>query len=61
MFRIEVKVLTYVEALAVDLLTSLHLPAHVLNVHILLLKRGNCWSMAPCEAQEDAMQTANAV
>lgn len=49
MFRIKVKVLNYTEVLAVDLLTSLPPPACVLDVHVLLLKLVNCWSMAPCE------------
>lgn len=35
MFRIEVKVLNHVESLAVDLLTSLHTSAHMLNMHML--------------------------
>lgn len=47
MFRTEVK-----EALAVDLFTSLHTPSHILNMHVLLLKLVNCWSMAPCELKK---------
>lgn len=55
MFRIEVKELNGMEVLAVDLLTSLHAPAHASNTHILLLKLVNLG------APESATQTANAV
>lgn len=47
MFRTEVK-----EALTVDWFSLLHTPAHMLNMHILLLKLINCWSMAPCELKK---------